>query len=255
MNDQKQKTEIDLQFCSPIPPGQDHGWKLEVQGQATILTEDGSVHTGKITDLPLVEAASLDSRFARWEHGLPPGVNYDGMAIRFGPTSGKPCGVLAVPYITTPQGMLVGLFPEKRPLFQNGALLSTVPGGFFDPEDENAIQAIARELKEETGIDATFYHLNHSQGIKDRAFTIIPEEGGNWDEVFAIKFDFSDLIMDPKFGLVLAKQPESSSNKTVGSIGKVHFVNALDHMLFGNDSISVKAVAAVYAAHQRGMLP
>ena len=255
MNAQKNPTTIDLEFCSPIPEGKDRGWTLEVQGQATIITEDGSTQTGKIIDLPVVEAASLDSKFARWEHGLPPGVNYDGMAIRFGGVSGKPCGVLAVPYVVTSQEFLVGLFPEKRPLCQNGMLLPTVPGGFFDPEDKDAIRAIIREFEEETGIKTKFFPLNHGQGIKDRAFTIIPKGGGNWDEIFAVKFEYSDLDMDPEFGLVLAKQPESSSNKTVGSIGKVRFVNALDHMLFGQDNISIKAVAAVYAAHQRGLIP
>ena len=255
MNTQKNSTTIDLEFCSPIPKGKDHGWTLEVQGQATILAEDGSTQTGKIIDLPIVEAASLDSKFAHWEYGLPPDVSYDGMAIRWGGVSGKPAGVLAVPYVNTPQGMLVGLFPEKRPLCQNGCLLPTVPGGFFDPEDRSAIEAITREFEEETNIKAEFFPLNRGQGIKDRAFTIIPEKGGNWDEVFAVKFDYSDLKMDPEFGLVLEKQPESPSNKTVGSIGKVRFVNALDHMLFGRDNISVKAVAAVYAAHQRGILP
>ena len=247
---------VNLEFASPIPAEKtNRGWELQVQGAATVLGEDGQTHTGEIVNLNRVDASQIASKFLTLEYAIPPGVNWDGLAIRFGGVTGKPAGVLAVPYVVTNQEFLVGIFPEKRALFMDGGLLPTVPGGFFDPEDKDAITAIAREFFEETGIEARFIEIPTGQGVKDRAFSVIPVGGGNWDQIFAVKLEYKDLKMDPEFGLVLANQPSASSSKTVGGIGKVRFVNALDHMLHDHDWLSKGAVATVYAAHQRGLLP
>lgn len=191
-----------------LAPDWKPGWKLFLQGKASIQAPNGEIHEGEVLSVE-PDCFVLESPLGRLEKGLHPAAGYDQWAFRTG--SGKgPGGAMLVMVARIPgsRQLLYGTIDERRPLSvlekNDGTLetmvLRTPPGGFVDPS-EDAAKAAQREALEECGINTGTPDFVRSI-VPDRAFFCAKfhEDGRPADyavAIYTVKVDGKKLIAQP----------------------------------------------------------
>lgn len=261
---------VDLNSLEPKPFS---GWKLNVQGDATVLVGDNLVVTGRIVSLDPVAASYDNPRFGRVEMGGVPGAGYTQYSYRE-----HRGGVIDVPYAVLDGQLLIGYFHEPRFLTKkNGKTMSLagMPGGFANP-GEDALTAAQRELEAELGLDTVIFPLKDVESgdlpgvITNRAFVaddddknsnkyfgLAVEAGGlmaQGDGTYKFNFNYAPVVPDES-----DKSPEANMRRATinnaQTVAKLTFVPWTHIGLLGRDGLIQAGVLRIVSMFYLGILP
>ena len=251
------------------------GWKLEVQGQATVLVGNDLVVTGPIVDLMPEAATYINPAFGRVEMGKVPGAGYTQWSYREAKN-----GVVNPVYTIINNHLYFGGFQSKRFLTRkNGKVqkMMDFPSGFGDQGDKTLEDAFDRELAEEANLQGVLrVPMVTPEGeklpgsIMNRAF-FADDDDQNTQMYRAVSVDHSTLKAntDGTFTIDVEytpdepakddKTPEANLKRKIVGAAKqlvsVTFYRWEDMGLWCRDAILGFACLRVLAMYEKGWLP
>jgi len=268
MTNQAVPHKINLEMVTPIHEEKEHNWTFELEGVATVVTEDGNAVTGKVVRVDHFGASAFYSPYGRRESGVRP-EGYVAWMFREGPKAGVHGSAVNVVFSVDPNGQIwIGGHLRKRANIEGGTLETfDLGGGFTNPNDKSPVATALRESLEEQGVVIKpITGANLAPGIWNRLFQYVPRGGGNtisfipslveWDSLVEAgngrmgfknpQIDLSTLDADEDTKAKALKQAENAA--------KMVFVPAIEIMARVQDNIVVTGAARVFSAHQLGLL-